>query len=240
MEEWRYQPAADHGLPLKERLKSVRREPGLIANMTHAMSLAALRVYLKSYHRLRVIGREHIPLRPPFVMCSNHSSHLDALILAAALPRRLSNCVFPIAAGDVFFETPLTSAFAAACINALPMWRKNCGPHAMRDLRERLVEEPCGYILFPEGGRTRDGNMLPFKAGLGMILNELPVPIIPCYLAGAFHACPPGSTLPRPRPITLCVGPALDVSQNENRRDGWQKTVASIREAIEKLSPTSK
>lgn len=236
MDDWQYKPAADHGLPLTDRLKSVRREPGLVGNLTHAAWLSALRVYLYSYHRLRVVGRENLPTKPPFVICANHASHIDALVLAAALPRRVSGCVFPIAAGDVFFETPVMSAFAAACINALPMWRKNCGPHAMRDLRDRLVNEPCGYILFPEGARSRDGNLLPFKAGLGMILAGLPVPIVPCHLDGAFEALRPETTLPRPHRITLHVGPPIDPSTMENRREGWEQIVQSIRTAIESLA----
>ena len=64
--------------------------------------------------------------------------------------------IFPIAAGDVFFETPAWAAFAAGIMNALPMWRKKFGPHALQELRQRLVEEPCAYILFPEGARSRD------------------------------------------------------------------------------------
>ena len=81
-------------------------------------------------------------------MIANHTSHLDALLLAAALPCRLCDCVFPVAAGDVFFNTPATSLFSATLLNALPMWRKNCGPHALADLKKRLIEEPCGLICF--------------------------------------------------------------------------------------------
>ena len=72
-----------------------------------------------------------------------------------ALPLRLRNCVFPLAAGDTFFETPAIAAFAAGMMNAPPLWRKNCGHHAIETLRQRPVAEPCGYILFPEGTRSR-------------------------------------------------------------------------------------
>jgi 1-acyl-sn-glycerol-3-phosphate acyltransferase len=235
MDDWQYKPAADHGLPLADQLKSIRREPGLIGNTANLLWVSGLRWYLRLYHRLQVEGRENLPTAPPFVLCANHASHLDALILASALPRRLSGCVFPIAAGDVFFETPARSAFAALCINALPMWRKNCGPHALRDLRNRLVDEPCGYILFPEGARSRDGRMLPFKPGLGMILAGLRVPVVPCYLEGAFEALRPETRWPRPLRITLRIGNPLDPSGVRNRRDGWEEIVTALRAAIDHL-----
>ena len=95
--------------------------------------------------------------------------------------------MFPVAAGDVFFETPALSLLSAQVLNALPMWRKNCGPHALAELKERLALEPCGYILFPEGARSRDGTLKPFKAGLGMIVAGTPVPVVPCWITGAFQ-----------------------------------------------------
>ena len=128
-------------------------------------------------------------------MIANHASHLDAVLLASVLPCRLCDRVFPVAAGDVFFNTPGMSLFAANLLNALPMWRKNCGSHALKDLRKRLVDEPCGLILFPEGARSRDGSLLPFKVGLGMLIAGTSVPVIPCYLDGAFrhsHRTPDG------------------------------------------------
>ena len=117
-------------------------------------------------------------------MIANHSSHLDSIVLGSALPSRWCDWVFPVAAGDVFFESSSKSLFSAQLINALPMWRKNCGPHALAELKDRLISEPCGYILFPEGGRSRDGSVLPFKPGLGMIVAGTTVPVIPCAIAG--------------------------------------------------------
>ena len=90
--------------------------------------------------------------------------------------------------GDTFFQTPIMRAFAAGAMNALPLWRKNAGRHAMEDLRQRLIGEPCGYILFPEGTRSRDGAMKRFKAGVGMLVNGTRVPVIPCHIEGTHRA----------------------------------------------------
>ena len=165
MDDWKYQPARDGHLPPDERLKSLQREIGLLAFLAQGTWRLTARSYLKIYHRLTVVGGGRMPRSAPFVVIANHSSHLDALSLAAALPWHLRQRAFPIAAGDVFFQTTASSFFSALALNALPMWRKRCGTHALDELRGRLVGEPAIYILFPEGTRTRDGKMGKFKPG---------------------------------------------------------------------------
>ena len=235
MDDWKYRPAGDQGLKPNEALRSLKREAGLIAAMTQAAWRVAVRAYLRGYHRLRVEGVEHIPLKPPFVMIAHHSSHLDVLTLGAALPWRLRRHAFPIAAGDVFFETPAVSAFSAMMLNALPMWRKRCGSHAMQELRDRLIGDPASYLLFPEGKRSRDGTMSAFKPGLGMMIAGAPVPVVPCFIDGAFQAFRPETKLPRPLPISLRIGPPLLFSDVENARAGWQDIAARLEAAVTAL-----
>jgi 1-acyl-sn-glycerol-3-phosphate acyltransferase len=183
-----------------------------------------------------VFGRKNIPARPPFLLVANHSSHLDALVLAAPLPWWQRDSIFPIAAGDVFFETPALAAFAAGMLNALPMWRKKCGPHALKELRQRLLEEPCSYILFPEGARSRDGTMLPFKPGLGMIVAETSVPVVPCYIQGTFAALSPETKWPKlGERISIRVGPPLTFLDSKNNRKGWEEIADKTREAVQCL-----
>src|SRR5262245_43026721 len=168
---------------------------------------AAIRSYLRIAHRLHVEGKENIPKDPPFVMVANHASHLDALILASRLHWRLRDDVYPIAAGDTFFHTPVATAFAAVALNALPMWRKRgAGRHALEELRSRLVNEKCVYVLFPEGTRSRDGSINSFKAGIGMVIAGTSVPVIPCHLSGAYEAMPPDRRWPRFSKIRLKIG----------------------------------
>lgn len=234
---WTYQPAQDLGLSPGERVKSVRRESGLLSTMTHSLWWAAVRGYLRVAHRLSIEGREHLPTRLPFVMIGNHASHLDVLIMAAPLPLSLRDHIFPVAAGDTFFDSPAIGLFAALCLNALPLWRKRAGLHALADLRSRLVDEPCGYVLFPEGTRSRDGKLGPFKPGLGMLVAETNVPVVPCRLVGAFEAMPPHARLPRWRKIRMCIGPALSFAETPNTRDGWEVIAQATRSAVASLAP---
>ena len=198
MSDWDYDPAQDLDLPLEERLRSVKRETGLAGTLVQLLWGGCVRTYLKLYHRLGVEGREHLPRDTPFVMVANHSSHLDVLALSSVLPRKIQHSIFPIAAGDTFFTTPRLAFLAALFLNALPMWRRNCGSHALKALRERLVIGHCAYILFPEGTRSRTGELGRFKSGLGMIVAGTEVPVVPCFLAGAHEALATTSTPPTP------------------------------------------
>src|SRR5436853_5745178 len=188
MEPWQLQPARDTGLTPAERFRSVRRESGLLESLAQQVCFSLLRIYFAIAHRLTSSGREKLPAHGPFVLAANHCSHLDALVLGAALSPRHRERAFPIAAGDVFFQTTAISVFSAIMLNALPMWRKNCGPHALSDLRRKLQEERAIFIIFPEGGRSRTGSMIPYKHGLGMLVAETVVPFVRCRVAGTFGA----------------------------------------------------
>jgi 1-acyl-sn-glycerol-3-phosphate acyltransferase len=235
MDPWRLQPARDTGLTPAERFRSVRRESGLLESLVHHFCFSLLRIYFAIAHRLTIAGREKLPAHGPFVLAANHCSHLDALALGAALKPRHRERAFPIAAGDVFFQSNVSSTFSAIMLNALPMWRKNCGPHALADLRRKLRQERSIFIIFPEGGRSRDGSMKPFKHGLGMLVAGTNVPVVPCGLVGAFEALPPNRRFPRPAAIKLVIGDALEFSLTPNDRSGWAQIVARVESSVRTL-----
>jgi 1-acyl-sn-glycerol-3-phosphate acyltransferase len=236
MDSWKLEPAHDLNLPLRDRFRSVRRESGLIETIGHLAWWTTVRAYLRGFHGLRVTGREHIPKQPPFVLVSNHASHLDALVLASQLSYRWRDCTFPIAAGDTFFDDRLTAAFAAVALNALPMWRKGGVRHAIEDLRHRLIDEACIYVIFPEGTRSRDGEIGKFKPGIGMIVAESDVPVIPCYLIGTHKAMPPDRTWPRPGRIELRIGAPRSFKEIRNDRAGWEQIANSLQQAVQQLT----
>ncbi len=240
MEPWNLQPARDTGLTPSERFRSVRRESGLLESLAHHACFSFVRIYFAIAHRLTIIGREKLPAHGPFVLAANHCSHLDALALGAALTPRHRERAFPIAAGDVFFQSNVTSTFSAIMLNALPMWRKNCGPHALADLRRKLQEERTIFIIFPEGGRSRNGSMMPFKHGLGMLVAETNVPVVPCGLVGTFEALPPHQNFPRPVSVKLVIGDALEFASIANDRTGWSQIAATVESCVRDLVAQSR
>src|SRR5258707_1902643 len=138
MEPWELQPARDTGLTPAERFSSVRRESVLLESLAHHLSFWLLRMYLASAHRLEVIGKQHVPRDGPFVLAANHSSHLDALSLVVALRPRHRERAFPIAAGDVFFQSPATSVFAAVFFNSFSMWREKYRAPTLARIRPQI------------------------------------------------------------------------------------------------------
>ena len=213
-----------------------RRRPGIMETGLHMVSWAVVRGYLRACHGVRVHHRQNIPAEPPFVLVSNHTSHLDALVLASSLRYSLTDRVYPIAAGDVFFESRAKRFFSVALINALPMWRKNCGSHALTQLRHRLLEGTSAYIFFPEGGRSRDGALRSFKAGIGMLVAGTSVPVVPCWLDGCFEAMPPNTRWPRSVRITVRVGEPQVFAATPNDRLGWDHVAISLESAVRRLA----
>jgi len=238
MDDWKFQPARDLGLSPGDRLKSLKRESGLLDTMLHHVWWGFVRGYLKVYHRLSVRGRENLPAEAPFILVANHASHLDVLALAGSCPARLRDRIFPIAAGDTFFESVPVAAFAAYALNALPLWRKHCDPADLQELRRRLTDEPCAYVLFPEGTRTRTGEMGIFKRGIGSLVASTLVPVVPCYLQGAFEAFSADKRFPRPRKLVLTVGAPLRFPAAANDKEGWTEVAAKVEAAVRSLKPT--
>ena len=235
MEPWSLKPAQDFGRPLGERLRSLHRESGFLGVLARVGWWLVVRGYLALYHRLSIEGRENLPRDAPFLLIANHSSHLDALTLAAALPMAMSGRVFALAAGDTFFTTLPSSFFAAIFMNALPIWRSQTRRDHLTTLRERLIEDRCIFVIFPEGTRSRDGTMSRFKPGLGALVAESDVPVVPCHIVGAHAAFPPQARLPRPKKLRLMIGQPLTFAHLANQPDSWREIAITSEAAVRGL-----
>ena len=238
MKDFHYQSASDLHLTPRQRAASVLREPGIIGATTHRITRRLLRGYLRAAHRLRIDGLEHLPPEPPCILICNHTSHLDALALTAALPARWCPRVYPLAADDVFFKSLGRASLASLTINALPVDREHGRRHAIRGLRDRLTRQRCVYLLFPEGTRSADGTLNDFKPGLGMLVAGADVPVIPCHLDGPFRCWPRHQKLPRPGPLHLRLGQPLYFKDTPNHRAGWEQVVHDCTQAVAGLENT--
>jgi 1-acyl-sn-glycerol-3-phosphate acyltransferase len=236
MKDWELRPSRDLMLTPLARFRSISREDGFFVSVFRIFWWLLVRGYLKGYHRLEVVGREKIPKGGSCILVANHGSHLDAVVLASAISLKLRDCTFPIAAGEVFFDRPGLAAFSAMAINALPIWRLHPGPHALKDMRDRLTGESCFFILFPEGKRTRTGEMNRFKSGLGKLVAGTDVAVVPCFLEGTAEALPPGAYLPRWHKIKLVVGDPKTYSETSNDLDGWKQIAHETEHALHQMA----
>ena len=237
MQNWQLRPAHDLGLPPNQQFQSVRREAGLFNAITHLACYTFIAIYLKLFHRLSIEGHQNLPACGPYVLVANHASHLDSLVLASAVSWQMQSRVFPIAAGDTFFSTPLAGTLSALLINALPLWRTKISSHTLADLRERLANDVCVYIVFPEGTRTRTGNIAGFKAGIGMLVAGASVPVVPCRLIGTFEALPHNRYWPKPTHLQLKIGEPISFAEVSNNHQGWQTVATTLESAVVALHP---
>jgi len=235
MEPWEFKPAKDLELAGMDRMRSYRRETGLAASLIRLLWWAFLRAFFRTWNHLRVEGRGNLPSDAPFLLAANHASHLDAMLLMSVFPIAWRDRVFPIVAKDVFFEKIGIAAFGAFFINALPLWRNKAHAHDLSDLRAALEGDPVVFILFPEGTRSRTGEMQEFKPGIGRIVAGTGVPVVPCWIEGVHEAMPPGAKFPRPRRLRLVIGKPLDFRDIPDKRDGWTHVAGETQRAIEAL-----
>jgi 1-acyl-sn-glycerol-3-phosphate acyltransferase len=170
-------------------------------------------------------------------MIANHSIHLDALTLAASLPWAIGRNTFALAAGDTFFTSTPAGVFAAYAINALPVWRKQTTPQDLDGMRRRLTDDGAVLILFPEGTRTRDGTMARFRPGVGTLVAGGSIPVVPCWLDGAFAAWPATRRLPRPGRLHLTIGPPLVFRDSAVDRAGMLAVADRCEAAVRALAP---
>jgi hypothetical protein len=111
---------------------------------------SVLRIYFAIAHRLTISGREKLPAHGPFVLATNHCSHLDALVLGAALKPRHRERAFPIAAGDAWGDASrlkLNCAFGVKEVGAIPSVPRTAPAFAPdQEERARPSEHHCPHI----------------------------------------------------------------------------------------------
>ncbi len=233
--QWHYETAADIDQPLAERLRHFPREPDMFVYGLRSMATVSLRAWLKVYHRLEIVGRENLPDEGSFVMVSNHSSHLDALALLAALPAKKVHRAFPAVAEDYFFVSLPRAILSAVFINALPFGRKVRVRQSL-DLCRKLLANPGNIlILFPEGTRSATGQMGDFRPGIGSLVAGMNLPVVPCAVQGAFQAWPRRAFLPRPRPVRLIIGKPRNYAGLAPHKEHAQQISAELRDAVQEL-----
>ena len=234
---WHYHPADDLDRSLTERLRHFPRQPDMFVYGARASAALTIRAWLRVYHRLEIVGRENLPANQSFVLVANHASHLDTVVLQAALPMAKLHRTFSAAACDYFFERLPLIWVAAVIANALPFSRRVKAQQSL-GLCAALLQNPGNVlILFPEGTRTPTGAVGRFKPGIGLLLAGRDIPVVPCFLCGGFEAWPKGRTIPRPRKLTLRIGTPRTYTGFASDKDGALAVAADLERAVIALNP---
>ena len=200
---------------------------------------AGRRWWWHSFWQLQVTGIEHVPVRGQVVLCANHTSHLDAPAILAALPSSIALRTGTAAAKDVFGDHHLTGPASRIITNAVPIERGVKFASGLRAL-EGVLRERRPLIVFPEGGRSPDGRLRQFKPGAAMLAMRTGAPIVPVYLQGLHESLARGRYLPRPGRIRVRFGAALDpkpyrdaiADGSIDKKQSYQQLIEQVRAAI--------
>jgi 1-acyl-sn-glycerol-3-phosphate acyltransferase len=148
--------------------------------------------------RLKIYGRDNLIEDGPAIYASNHASYLDPPLVGVACRKE----VFYLAR-KTLFEKPVLGPLLPR-INCIPVDRDRGDVAAVRTLL-RLLKEGKRVVVFPEGTRSKDGNLQPARAGLGLIIAKSLAPVVPVRVFGSYAALPRSGGI-HFVPITLVVG----------------------------------
>ena len=145
-------------------------------------------------------------LRGGFLVVANHTSHLDAPLIAQSLPRGQARLLAAGVAYDYFFTAWHKRMFVRLLFNAFPVYRE--GSHGSSETPRALLRSGVPVLLFPEGGRQQNGFVADFKVGAIKLAVDTGAPIVPTAVVGGSEAMPKGTSWPVPgrRPVRVIVG----------------------------------
>jgi 1-acyl-sn-glycerol-3-phosphate acyltransferase len=159
-----------------------------------------------AYFNIRVFGRENVPLTGPVLFVSNHQSFLDPVLCGLGLHRELD-----FIARDSLFHNRAFGWYIRS-LNAFPIQRGKADVAAIKTVIKRLQNNRA-IVVFPEGTRTDDGRIRPFKSGFELIARRARATTVPVVVDGAFDAWPRHQFLCAPGRIKIVFGPAITPEQ---------------------------
>jgi 1-acyl-sn-glycerol-3-phosphate acyltransferase len=181
-------------------------------------------VIFKIFYDFKIYDLKYVPRKEPYILASNHASHLDPLVLAAAIPRKVRF----MGRQNLFTFNPFFGWFIRD-LGAFPVKRKTGDITAFKKaLRFLKNGEPLG--MFPEGTRQANGILGQPQAGVGMLASRLGVPIVPAFIKGTEEAFPKGSKVLHPSRISVRFGKQINVERRTPYQDIAQRVMQEIRQ----------
>ncbi|MBI3995597.1 MAG: 1-acyl-sn-glycerol-3-phosphate acyltransferase [Nitrospirae bacterium] len=195
--------------------------------MLYAIAHALLKVVGRLLFRVRIIGAEHVPKTGPVLIAPNHVSYLDIPLLGIMIDRPLHFMGKPS-----LFRGWVGRLYRA--LNGFPIER---GPRSRNGLMEavsRLKQGHC-VAMYPEGGRSLSGRLQKPMPGVGLIVAQSGVKVIPAYVAGTDKVLPVGAWMIRIHPVTVYIGEPIDFTDQIQKGDGKELYLRISRAIMEQI-----
>jgi len=179
--------------------------------------------------RFRVQGVERIPRKGAGVIVAPHRSWLDPACVGGACPRPIRFLIM-----DRVYHSPRTHWFYRG-LHSIPV--ATDGSDSIRALRAALRALKRGELVgvFPEGRVFSEQEPGPIQPGAALLAMRARVPVVPLFIRGSSRAWPHGRRFPRPWPVSVRVGPAIDPSE-QNGREGVAEMIQRIQGAWDRLA----
>jgi long-chain acyl-CoA synthetase len=184
---------------------------------------------LDGFH-LKIRGLENLPQKGPYLLCSNHQSYLDPLVMTGALPWRLFRDTFALGTSDIFgkgFMRRLARWLRVAVLdpdaNLVPAMRAG----AFGLSRGHIL------VLYPEGERTNDGNPRLFRKGAAILSIHTQAPIVPVAIDGFYEAWPRHKRFPKFTALQLVFGKPIEPPPaNEASEAAYERLTSELKSRV--------
>jgi long-chain acyl-CoA synthetase len=194
----------------------------------------------------RIVGREHLRgVRGPLLVVANHVSDVDAGFILTALPARFRHRLTVAAGGEALEELRTPSPgrpfflriydrvqwiLGVSLLNLFPLPREGGFRKSFAHAGE-AVDHGYSVLVFPEGRHTKDGKMLPFRAGIGLLAENLGIPVLPMRIDGLFEFKHAGKKFAPPWKIRVRIGAPVKFEPGT----GPEKIAAELQRAVDNL-----
>jgi 1-acyl-sn-glycerol-3-phosphate acyltransferase len=163
------------------------------------------RILAQIFFRFRIQHRERMIQSGPVIVASNHQSYFDPPLVGNACDR----AIYFLARRNLL-NVPVLGWFLPK-LNVIPVDQEGVDRSALKGLI-RVLKRGEGALIFPEGERTFDGNLLPAQPGVGLIIARTLAPVVPVRIFGAHEALPRGGGFSF-HSITVVVGEPIYFSE---------------------------
>lgn len=182
------------------------------------------------YFGIRFEGVSHVPLQGPLIIVPNHVTYADPPLVSIPVPRPIYYMAW-----RRLFEVP-GLGWLIRRFRAFPVEVEMADTKATREA-VRLLRSGAAVMIFPEGGRSLDGRLQPFKPGAFRLACSLGVPVLPVTIVGGHEAWPPHRLLPRPGRITIIYHPPILPPAGADLKLAAQELARRVRNAIASRFP---
>lgn len=185
--------------------------------------------FIRLFFQTKGYGLNHIPSMGPFVVVANHASFLDPYLIGfTSIEREVG-----FMAKEELFRVPIFGWIIRNC-GAFPVKRGSRDEAAVQNFHD-FLHSGKPLVLFPEGTRTLTGEMQSAKKGVGMLLYNAKVPVIPAYIDGTYQCWPKGKLLPKAGKTSVTYGPAIfldDLYAEKAEKTTYAKIADRVMEKI--------